>query len=124
MTGVGADHAGDLPFAIPVPPDDDEPARPGYMIVFGMVDKPVQCDFDGAETGQGVNLQAPRYKLACHLAADIFPDRLQKVLFRGFQAAFVMVELDTVGIDVRLGIHVAAVVCVEINAVHVGNGLV
>lgn len=122
MTGVGADHAGDLPFAIPVSPDDDEPARLGYMIVFGMVDEPVQGDFDRAETGQRVNLQAPRYKLACNLAADIFFDHFQEVFFRAFQAASVVVELDTVGIDAPLGIHIAVVVRVEINTVHAGNG--
>lgn len=66
-----ADHAVDLPFAVYVVPDADEPVRLRLRIVFLMIDESVETDLDGAETRDRIYFYTSFYEDAGHLAADI-----------------------------------------------------
>jgi hypothetical protein len=124
QTLMQTNHTRYLPFVVSQPPDHNKFIRFGWRFAFCVVDKPVEADFYCAKSRYWVNLYASRHEHPRHLAANILFYRVQEGLFGGHQAAFVVVKLYAVGINSSLLVHIAGVIGVKINAVHMEDGIV
>ncbi len=113
-----------LPLGIAQAPYHNKFIGLGWRFALGMVNKLVQPYLYRAKACNRVNFYTALYQHTRYLAANVIFERIQQGLFRGHEAALIMVKFNTICIYRRLGCHIAGVISCKINAIHMQDGVV
>src|ERR1041385_1991791 len=110
---IETDHASDLPTAVLIAPEVDEPSLAGGLMRF-RVKETVYTDLDGAIALDAMRLQRATDQFSLHVfTADVVFDAFRQFVYAQNHAIPVVIELQVVGEEGPELCQIAAVIGIE-----------